>query len=79
MVTFDARQQNQRAGLTLVNGAVYIAWASHEDRAPYYGWIAGYTYNGSSFAQATILNATPNDRLWRHLDERRRPSGRLQR
>ncbi len=58
--TFNPRQQNQRSGLALVNGVVYISWASHEDTAPYYGWVAGYGYNGSAFTQAAVLNVTPN-------------------
>jgi hypothetical protein len=58
--TFNARQQNQRAGLALVNGVVYIAWASHEDHTPYYGWLVGYTYNGSAFTRSATLNVTPN-------------------
>ena len=59
-VVFDARQENQRCGLALVNGVVYLAWAGHEDVAPYYGWIMGYSYNGAAFKQASILNVTPN-------------------
>ena len=59
-VTFDAHQQNQRVGLTLANGAIYIAWGSHEDKSPYYGWVAAYTYNGVSFSQSAMFNATPN-------------------
>jgi hypothetical protein len=59
-VTFNAQQENQRAGLVLVNGTVYIIWASHEDTAPYYGWVMGYTYNGSAFTQAQVLNTAPN-------------------
>jgi hypothetical protein len=59
-VTFNARTTLQRAGLALVNGTIYLAWASHEDAPPYYGWMAGYTYNGSAFAQASVLNITPN-------------------
>ena len=58
ITTFDPRQQNQRAGLTLVNGVVYIVWASHEDRSPYYGWVMGY--NATTLAQTAILNVTPN-------------------
>ncbi|MGH8219147.1 MAG: hypothetical protein ACREUT_11385 [Steroidobacteraceae bacterium] len=58
--TFSAQQENQRAGLALVNGTVYIAWASHEDEAPFYGWIMGYTYNGSGFTQSAVFNVAPN-------------------
>lgn len=58
--TFNAQQQNQRSGLALVNGVIYIAWASHEDTPPYYGWILGYTYNGTDFQQTAVLNVTPN-------------------
>jgi hypothetical protein len=57
---FNARAENQRAGLALVNGTVYIAWASHEDAAPYYGWVMGYLYGASGFTQTAVLNVTPN-------------------
>lgn len=57
-VTFSPRQQNQRPGLALVNGIVYIAWASHEDKTPYYGWVMGY--NAATLAQTYVLNITPN-------------------
>jgi hypothetical protein len=60
MTTFSPKQENQRSGLALVNGTVYIAWASHEDRAPYYGWIAGYSYTGSGFNPPAVLNVTPD-------------------
>jgi hypothetical protein len=59
-VTFSARQELQRAGLALVNGTVYIAWGSHDDAPPWYGWIASYTYNGAAFTQSSALNVTPN-------------------
>jgi hypothetical protein len=59
-VTFSARQENQRAGLALVNGTVYIAWSSHDDTPQWFGWIAGYAYNGAAFAQSAALNVTPN-------------------
>src|SRR6266404_4263111 len=57
-VTFVARQQNQRPGLALVNGIIYIGWGSHEDAAPFYGWIMAY--NASTLSQTGALNITPN-------------------
>ncbi|HEY4979352.1 MAG TPA: hypothetical protein VII25_09325, partial [Candidatus Acidoferrum sp.] len=57
-VTFNAQQQNQRPGLALVNGIVYIAWSSHEDNTPYYGWIMGYS--ASNLTQTNVLNVTPD-------------------
>jgi hypothetical protein len=59
-VSFNARTQLQRAGLALLNGTVYVVFASHEDGDIYYGWVLGYTYNGSSLKQTQVLNATPN-------------------
>jgi hypothetical protein len=59
-VRFDPRTENQRAGLALVNGKVYIAWGSHEDAPTFYGWLIAYTYNGSAFTRSSVLNAAPN-------------------
>jgi hypothetical protein len=59
-VTFDPKQELQRPALAFVNGTVYITWASHEDAPPYYGWVIGYTYSGSSFTQTGVLNVAPN-------------------
>lgn len=56
--TFNARQELQRVGLTLVNGTVYIAWASHEDDKPFCGWVMGY--DASTLTQKYALNITPN-------------------
>jgi hypothetical protein len=56
--TFNAQLQNQRPGLALVNGAIYIAWASHEDRSPYYGWVI--SYDSVTLAQNSVLNVSPN-------------------
>jgi hypothetical protein len=56
--SFDAMQQNQRSGLALTNGTVYIAWASHEDHPNYYGWIIGY--DAATLAQTKVLNVAPN-------------------
>jgi hypothetical protein len=60
VVTFVAQQENQRAGLALVNGVVYIAWSSHEDKPPWYGWMMAYQYNGTTLTQTAVLNVAPN-------------------
>jgi hypothetical protein len=59
-VAFDPRMENQRAGLALVGGVVYVGWGSHEDRDPWYGWLVGYGYDGAGFSQVGVLNAAPN-------------------
>jgi hypothetical protein len=59
-VAFDPRNENQRAGLALVNGVVYISWASHEDHDPYHGWIIGYTAATLAPAPGAVFNTTPN-------------------
>jgi hypothetical protein len=59
-VTFNAQQEGQRPGLALVNGRVYIAWASHEDTLPFHGWLMGYQYANNALAQTAAFNTTPN-------------------
>jgi hypothetical protein len=59
-VAFNIKQENQRAGLALAHGVVYIAWGSHEDSVPWYGWMMGYQYNGSGWTQTAMFNAAPN-------------------
>jgi hypothetical protein len=58
-VPFCPLRENQRPGLVLNNGLVYVAWASHGDVGPYHGWIMGFT--ASNLAQAPLVfNDTPN-------------------
>src|SRR6202007_2875697 len=58
LISFDPFMQNQRAGLALVNGVVYICWTSHCDWKPYHGWIMGY--NATNLQQICVYNDTPN-------------------
>ncbi|MFI5152509.1 MAG: hypothetical protein ACHQET_04200 [Chitinophagales bacterium] len=58
VVSFDPRRNNQRQGLALVNGVVYISWSSHCDWNPYHGWIIGY--DAGTLAQKIVYNNTPN-------------------
>jgi hypothetical protein len=57
-VIFDPGQYKERPGLLWINGTVYLAFSSHCDIRPYTGWIMGY--NGTTLAQTTVLNVTPN-------------------
>ena len=57
LASFDPQRNNQRAGLALVNGKVYIAWASHCDNPPYQGWVFGYTASDLSAAPSVFTTA----------------------
>jgi hypothetical protein len=58
MVTFDPRQENQRAGLLLENGHVVISWAAHCDKTPYHGWVM--SYGATTLTQEGVYNTSPN-------------------
>src|SRR6266704_3304398 len=58
VIAFDAQRQNQRQGLTLLNGIVYVTFSSHCDWGPYHGWILGY--DAATLQQRVVYNATPN-------------------
>jgi fibronectin type 3 domain-containing protein len=59
-VAFDPRTENQRPGLALVNGVVYISWAAHEDQDQYHGWVIGFSASTLALAPNAIFNTTPN-------------------
>lgn len=61
VITFNAQKQNQRPGLLLHDGTIYICWASHCDWGPYHGWVMGY--DASTLQQKYVYNATPNGGL----------------
>ncbi len=60
-IAFNARTHNQRAGLLLDHGTVYIAWASYCDQGPYHGWILGY--DAASLQQVMVYNTSPDGGL----------------
>jgi hypothetical protein len=55
---FEAAKYKERAGLLLLNGVLYLGWASHCDHPSYNGWIMGY--NTTTLARTSLLNLTPN-------------------
>lgn len=61
-VLWNPLREHTRVALTLLNGAVYLAYASHGDNGPYHGWL--FAYNATNIAQQVgIYNATPNGGL----------------
>ncbi|MBB6145143.1 outer membrane protein assembly factor BamB [Silvibacterium bohemicum] len=60
-LTFNPQIQNQRTALTLANGDVYIAWASHDDLEKYHGWII--SYKAETLAQDHVYSDTTSGTL----------------
>lgn len=55
---FNALRQNQRVGLLLKNGVLYIASGSHCDTMPFHGWVVAY--DARTLALLAAFNTTPN-------------------
>ncbi len=58
IVTFDQQKENQRPGLLLYNGNIFISWASHCDWGPYHGWVIAY--NATNLTRTYVYNDTPD-------------------
>ena len=57
-VPFDALTENQRPALLLLNGDVYVGYASHGDVDPYHGWLFGF--NAATLATDSAIDLTPD-------------------
>ena len=60
ILTFMPSQQNQRPGLVLNHGVLYIAFGSFSDAAPYHGWL--FAFDPASLKQRGVFLSTPNYR-----------------
>jgi hypothetical protein len=61
-VPFFTQGENQRPGLLLYNGVVYVGFSAHGDgTTATRGWILGYSYSSSSgFSQAFVFCTEPS-------------------
>jgi hypothetical protein len=57
-VPLNPQWANQRPGLLLLNGFVYIGFSSHGDNGPWHGWLL--SYNQTTLAQAGVWCTSPN-------------------
>ncbi|HEX3150803.1 MAG TPA: fibronectin type III domain-containing protein [Gemmataceae bacterium] len=66
VVQFNALRENQRAALSLVNGRVYISWASHGDNGPFHGLVVAIDVSNlasNGLVLSGVFNASPNNAL----------------
>jgi len=54
---FDPLMENQRPGLLLSRGRVYVGYASHCDKEPYHGFLL--SYDAGSLRQREVFNTSP--------------------
>jgi len=57
---FNTLMHTNRPGLLLLNGVVYVAYASDCDNQPYHGWI--FAYDATALNQLAVFNESPNGR-----------------
>ncbi len=56
-IPFSPMQENQRPGLVLSNGVLYIAFGSFSDYPPYHGWL--FAYDPKTLQQLGFFNSSP--------------------
>ncbi len=57
-VPFHSASQLQRCALTLVNGRIYVPFASYEDYDPFHGWI--FACDAQTLQTVAVHNNTPD-------------------
>jgi Malectin domain/Chitobiase/beta-hexosaminidase C-terminal domain len=57
-LSFDDKWENQRAGLLLLNGIVYVAFGAQNENGPWHGWI--FAYSAATLHQTGVYCTTPN-------------------
>ena len=57
-LSFDPKMHLNRPGLLLLNGVVYVGFASNCDNAPYHGWL--FAYDALTSVQRAIYVSTPD-------------------
>jgi hypothetical protein len=57
-LAFNPGQHDQRVGLTLANGNVYIGFGGYCDSSPWHGWV--FAYDASTLSQVALYATTPN-------------------
>jgi Bacterial lectin/Fibronectin type III domain len=60
-VRFNALRENERDGLFLSGGVLYLSFTSHGDNGPYHGWLVGF--NPTTLQKVSVYNTTPNGGL----------------
>jgi len=64
--TFTSNVQNERGGLAIVNGIVYVPFSGHAgDCGTYHGWVVGISINNPSSVRAWATGAIGGG-IWGH-------------
>jgi outer membrane protein assembly factor BamB len=65
-ITFTSLVQNERGGLAVVNGVVYVSFSGHAgDCGSYHGWVVGIHINDPSTVNAWVTDAIGGG-IWGH-------------
>jgi hypothetical protein len=59
-VPFYPLHENQRSGLALANGNVYVSFGSHADHRPYHGWVMSFNKSNIGSGPTAVYNTTPD-------------------
>jgi len=57
-ISFNPQMHLNRPGLLLLNGVVYVGFASNCDTPPFHGWL--FAYDAATSSQRAVFMSTPN-------------------